>query len=107
LQVCNDDYKNERREIFVIIVEDEGYSVMLTGVTQNDIDKFFKYLEKNTPYSGIVGCSRFRVPKNGKKVDVFVIDCIYSKDGRREIANYWLKQGQKFDADNLSLLNTF
>lgn len=89
----------------MIIVEEEGYSVMLTGVTQNNVDDFFKYLDNKTPYSGVVGCSRFKVPKNGKKVDVFVIDCLNSKDGRREILAYWVKKGQKYDEDNINLLN--
>lgn len=89
----------------MIIVEEEGYSIMLTNVTQEHVDDFFKHLENDTPYSGVIGCSRFKVPKNNNKVDVFVIDCINSRDGRREILDYWMKKGQRYDEDNISLLN--
>lgn len=89
----------------MIIVEDDGYSVMLTGVTQKEIDKFFKYLENETSCYGVVGCSTFRVPKGENKVEVFVIDCLNSRDGRREILDYWIKKGQKYEQDNINLLN--
>lgn len=89
----------------MIIVEEDGYSVMLTGVIQREVDEFFKYLENETPYSGVVGCSKFRVPKNEKKVEVFVIDCLNSRDGRREILDYWTEKGQKYEQDNVNLLN--
>ena len=89
----------------MIIIEEEGYSVMLTGVTQKEVDTFFNYLEKETPYSGVIGCSCFKVPKKEQKVEVFIIDCLNSKDGRREILDYWIKKGQKYEDDNVRMLN--
>ncbi|MDF2881301.1 MAG: hypothetical protein K0R54_1858 [Clostridiaceae bacterium] len=89
----------------MIIVEEDGYSLMLTGVTQKEIDEFIKHLKIKTSYSEVVGISKFKFPKNDKHIDIFVIDCLNSRDGRREILDYWLGKGQKYDNNNINLLN--
>lgn len=89
----------------MLIVEEDGYSFMLTGVNQKAIDDFFGYLENLTSYSGVVGCSKFCVPKDDKIVEVFIIDCLNSKDGRRESLEYWQSKGVKYTEENVQLLN--
>ena len=84
----------------MMIAEEEGYSVMITGITKVEADCFLKHIEK-TPYYGVIGFSHFKMPKNDKMVDVFIFDCLNVKAGRNEIIDYWMKHGQKISQENI------
>ncbi len=88
----------------MLIVEEDGYSVMLTGATQKDMDSFTEHLKSKTIFDGVIGISNFKVPKGGNVADVFVLDCLNSKGGREEIVSYWTKMGHAHDTDNIKKL---
>lgn len=86
----------------MIVIDEEGYEYMLVGTTMNDMDAFYKWLE-NTPYLGCTGYIHFKVPKENRKVDVFIVSCD-TKMGRSETVEYWIKKGLKYDKENMELL---
>lgn len=82
----------------MIIIEENGRDMMVFGIKEMDMTEFENWLNETT-FSGCTGISKYIIPKDNKKVNVYIISCDVST-GRQDILEYWYNKGLEPSDEN-------